>query len=951
MATANPASPLDRWQQIETLFAQARVLPPDERAAFLDTACEDDTLRADLDRLLASHDQADNFLSGLDTERASALLTEENEQEEESLVGPYRLVREVGRGGMGAVYLAERATGQFQQQVALKLIKRGMDSDAILRRFLHERQILARLHHPSIARLYDGDVTDDGRPYFAMEYVEGTPLTTYCDAHRLDIDARLRLFQEICRAVQYAHQNLVVHRDLKPSNMLVTEAGELKLLDFGIARLLDEDGGGTVLTEAGYRMMTPEYAAPEQVQGGAITTATDVYALGVLLYELLTGHRPYQFEQRTPDAMARHLAETDPERPSTVVRRTTESHHSDGTTETITPEAISQKRGLAPDRLRQRLSGDLDAVLLKALRKEPDRRYASAEAFLEDIKRHLAGLPVQARPDAMGYRIRKFMQRHRTGVVAATLVVLALLGGLGAALWQANVARQEAATATAVSDFVVRLFEEADPDASPGEDVTARALLERSPEQIERELAGQPKTQAEMLEVVSRLHMALGLYEETEPILQQALALRRAHFGPTHPETAEILSLLGSLASSQSQYDDAETHLRDALQMQQAAYGLEHLEVALTQSRLGTVFLRKDKLVEAESLNRQVLATRHRFLPPAHPDLADAMTALAYVLRRAGNYGDEPDSLYRHALTIQQQYHGDLHSATLEAMSLYSNFLQDKGDLEQAEALSRQELDLARQLYGEEHPSTGHSYHTLGRLMSIQGHAEAADSLYRAALRVYRATYGNEHAYVGVTLSNLGAVQIDLEKYDEAEWLLREALDVYRKRYGREHWYVAISTNELARLAKKTGDEGRAEQHYREALALFRTSRPPGHPITGTSLQELGALLLKQGLATEAEPLLREAEESWAEAFEDDDWRLLTVRQDLGACLLALERFKEAETILLHIYPILEKKHGPTGKSTTATRQTLADLYTAWGKPEQATRYLENASSAPTESS
>lgn len=934
------ASSLERWQQIETLFAQARVLPPAERTAFLDAACEDATLRADLGRLLASHDQAEHFLEDLDTERAAALLHDEAIAEE-PLIGPYRLVQEVGRGGMGTVYLAERATGQFQQQVALKLIKRGMDSDAILHRFLHERQILARLHHPSIARLYDGDVTSDGRPYFAMEYVDGTPITAYCDEHRLDVEARLRLFQEVCRAVHYAHQNLVVHRDLKPSNMLVTEEGELKLLDFGIARLLDEDAeAGLTLTEAGCRVMTPEYAAPEQVQGAAITTATDVYALGVVLYELLTGHRPYQFKQRTPAAIARHLSETEPERPSTVVRRAATIQHTDGTTDILPPELVSQKRGLAPDRLQRRLAGDLDTVLLKALRKEPERRYASAEAFLEDIKRHLSGLPVHARKDTLAYRTAKFIRRNRTGVAAAALVVLALLGGLGTALWQARVARQEAATAEAVADFVVRLFEQADPDAVPGEEVTARSLLEQSPEQIERELAGQPKVQAEMLQVVSRLHMALGLYEETEPLLQQALTLRRTHYGTAHPETARTLSLLGLLAYDQSEYANAEAYLREAVQIQKATYGNNHLEVATTLQRLASVSRNQDKLVEAESLYRQVFSIRQRHLSSTNPDLADAMSGLAYVLRRAGNYGAETDSLYRQALAIYQQNYGDLHSATLDAMGAYSSFLQDKGAYEQAETLSREALSLTRQLFGEEHPTTGHAYHTLARLMSIQRNREAADSLYRQALQIYRSVYGNEHAYVGVTLSNLGAVQVDRQQYAEAEVLLREALEVYRRRYGSEHWYVAISTNELARLANKTGDVQQAEKRYREALALFRTSRPPGHPITGTSLQELGKLLLKQGRAAEAEPLLVEAEQSWAEAFAEDDWRLLDVRQDLGSCLLALNRFEEAEALLLHIYPTQKQKYGATDERTTATRQYLADLYIAWGKPDQARAYL-----------
>ncbi|MFQ5572464.1 MAG: serine/threonine protein kinase, partial [Rhodothermales bacterium] len=467
----------EHWPLIDDLFAAALDHPPEERTAFIDRACTGNpALRDELESLLRAYHASEHYLEAIDADRARALIESVGELVcEEQRIGPYQVVRELGRGGMGAVFLAERADGQFEQQVALKLIKRGMDSDAILRRFLRERQILAHLRHENIARLLDGGVSDEDRPYFAMEYIDGLPLPDYCDTHRLDVEARLRLFQDVCRAVQYAHRSLIVHRDLKPSNMLVTEDGTVKLLDFGIAKLLDPEAqsGATALTEAGLRAMTPEYAAPEQVRGEPVTTATDVYTLGVVLYELLTGHRPYQFERREPKAIARVINDVEPELPSTAVRRETDIQHTDGTTETVTPLSVSRARSTQPDRLRRRLSGDLDTVVLKALRKEPERRYASAEAFVEDIRRHLAGLPVLAQKDTLAYRASKFVRRHTVGVVFATALGLLTLGSaVVMALQQAETMR-EAAKAEEVKSFVMSLFEMSDPDASKGETITA----------------------------------------------------------------------------------------------------------------------------------------------------------------------------------------------------------------------------------------------------------------------------------------------------------------------------------------------------------------------------------------------------------------------------------------------------------------------------------------------
>ncbi|NBC17317.1 MAG: protein kinase, partial [Bacteroidetes bacterium] len=456
----------ERWEQIDRLFAEALERPPDERTAFLRARCGNDVaLYREVVTLLKSDAEAESVLGESVTAFAAPLLPALEADLADGFapgerVGPYRLQHEIGRGGMGAVYLAERVDGQFDRRVALKVIKRGMDTDEILHRFRFERQILARLEHPHIARLYDAGVTDDGRPYLAMEYVDGQPLHRYCDGRTLPVDERLRLFQTVCAAVQFAHQNLVIHRDLKPSNILVTEGGAVKLLDFGIAKLLSDEATGAPLTRTGVRVLTPEYAAPEQRTDSVVTTAADVYALGVVLYELLTGRRPL-----APDA----LPDTAPEPPSTAVTKPTERSHADGTTTTLTPETVSTARQTSAERLRRRLRGDLDVIVLKALRPEPERRYASAEAFLEDIKRHLDGLPVQARPDTLGYRLRKFVQRHTAGVAAAAAVLALILAfsvlHTTRVTQERNLARQERDKAAEVAAFLEGLFDASDPFA------------------------------------------------------------------------------------------------------------------------------------------------------------------------------------------------------------------------------------------------------------------------------------------------------------------------------------------------------------------------------------------------------------------------------------------------------------------------------------------------------
>ena len=484
----------EHWRRVKEIFDAAADLGPSERGALLDKSCDDDTaLRREVESLLHSDASADGFIESPVAEVPRDMIDRDGEEKFAigRQFGAYKILREIGRGGLGSVYLAARADEQYEKQVAIKLVRRGLDTEDILRRFRNERQILAQLDHPNIARLIDGGTTDQGLPYFVMEYVEGETILAYCDARNLATAERLKLFRKVCAAVTYAHQNLVIHRDLKPSNILVGSDGEPKLLDFGIAKVLSaETNESFTLTMPALRVMTPEYSSPEQINGGNITTTSDVYSLGVLLFELLTGEQPYCLKSRTPDAIAHAVTAQEPTPPSTAISR----------------DQKSQVRNL------KSLRGDLDNIVLMAMRKEPARRYASVAQLSEDIRRHLEGLPVIARKDTVGYRTVKFVRRNKIGVVAAALILCALIAGIVSTAWQArravmqariaaeqrDRAEKQAAKAGRVTTFLQNVLGFSDPSwasSNPNRkrDATISEALIEAQHRAEKELLTNPK--------------------------------------------------------------------------------------------------------------------------------------------------------------------------------------------------------------------------------------------------------------------------------------------------------------------------------------------------------------------------------------------------------------------------------------------------------------------------
>lgn len=566
----------DQWARIKPIFAEAAERPSSERPEFIKSQCDgDEILIAEIESLLRAYDEAGSFIEDSPQHAAP-----ENDRDIDRMIGrkigAYELVRELGRGGMGSVYLASRADDEFRKLVAVKLINSNFDNESIIRRFRNERQILASLEHPNIARLLDGGTTEDGSPYFVMEYIEGKPIRDYCDAHRLNTDRRLRLFQDVCSAVHYSHQNLVVHRDLKPSNILVTENGTVKLLDFGIAKLIGGSAGFVEATLSTSREMTPEYASPEQVRGEAVNTSTDTYSLGVMLYELLSGHRPYRVAAMSTLEILRAICEQEPERPSTAAGRTETTNGSSGATG-ITPEEISKARDSQPDRLRRKLAGDLDNIVLKAMRKEPQRRYGSVEQFSEDLRRYLVGLPVLARKDTFSYRAGKFARRNKLAVIAAAIIVLLLATGVAGVARQTVVARRQRARAEKRFNEVREL---------------AHSFMFKFHDAI-KNLAG--ATEARQLVVNESLEYLNSLAEEAldDPGLQRELA-------DAYTKLADIqgfagASNLGDKAGALSSFSKA-IAIRESLVGASSATIDDRRQLADLYSRLSVVVEGPDKL-------------------------------------------------------------------------------------------------------------------------------------------------------------------------------------------------------------------------------------------------------------------------------------------------------------------------------------------------------------------
>ena len=762
-----------RWQTVKEILDAALDLDPSDLPGFLARACgDDDLLRRQVESLLAAQKESQDFLMRpVFSLRGAA--AGERRSDAGLRAGSYELRSELGRGGMGTVWLARRADGELERQVAVKILKRGMDTDEIVGRFQAERQILADLDHPFVARFLDGGSTADGRPYVVMEHVEGQPIDRYCDDRRLSIRERLRLFRKVCAAVQFAHQNLVVHRDLKPANILITRRGEPKLLDFGIAKLLKTDSHRcATATALGTAPLSPPYASPEQVRGGPINTASDVYSLGVVLYELLTGHPPYRFDTLRPEQVARVICEQTPTRPSTAVRRTEGLAAADGPPELTSADSVGRARSEDRTRLGRRLRGDLDTIVLKALRKEPERRFASVEQLSEDLRRHLEGLPIRSRRATFAYRTGKFLRRHALGAATAAIFVALILAFAITMTLQRQQISGERDRAETVTEFLVEFLRAPDPKRARGETVTVLEALDAGVERLDEQLAAEPEIRAALLDAIGRVYGNLALDNAARPLLETALELRRDSFGEDHVLVAESLHNLANVVDDAQQ---AESLRRRALAVQRRAYPHGHVDLARGLNNLAISLHRSGQLASAEELAREALEMKLRLAGEADSSVAVAMNTLAGVLSEQGEAG-EAESLYRRSIDSRRQLDGPVDPGLAATLNNLAVLRTDRGDVEEAIELYRESLEIRRKLYRGDHPRLVSGLKNLGALLASDGDPQAAIGLLEEALAMQRRLAGDAGLMPALIKKHLALTAAAGGDFDSCLALVDEAL-------------------------------------------------------------------------------------------------------------------------------------------------------------------------------
>jgi eukaryotic-like serine/threonine-protein kinase len=872
----------DRWARIQTLFHDAAARPPAEWRPYLESVCVGDPgLVTEVMELLEEDARGDSLLElsvsevarqVLDADLSTTMLSSEH-------FGPYRLQEMLGEGGMGVVYLAERA--DLGSVAAIKILRDAWLSPARRERFASEQRTLAQLNHPSIARLYDADTLTDGTPWFAMEYVEGLPLTTYCRTRNSSMSGRLRLFRSVCEAVQHAHRHAVIHRDLKPSNILVRHDGIVKLLDFGIAKQLESLEVPVEQTQTGLRFMTPAYAAPEQILAGRVGIHTDIYSLGVVLYELLAERLPYDFSNRGAAEIEVLITGEAPDRPSVAAR------------------AASDEGRARARSLRATAWADLDVLCLTAMHKDPQRRYRTVDALIRDIDHYLAGEPLEARPDTVRYRMGKFVRRNRVPVFAAGTVAAGVIGLVVFYTLRLTTARNtavaEAARTQRIQRFTMSLFAGGDSDVGPADSLRVVTLVDRGVQEA-RSLDQEPAVQSELYQTLGSIYQKLGNFVRADTLLQLALDRNRALFPAGSPEVSSSLVALGLLRVEQARYDDAEKLVREALEESGRASPREHPMIAQATFALGQVLQARgnyDKAIEAAEE-----AVRLYSVPgdSVTPELAASLGELAGDHFYAGHY-EVSDSLNRRAMAMYRRLYGERHPQVAAVLINLGASQFDRGNYAEAERFDREGLEVYRGFYGPEHHETAYAMTMLARALVFQEKFAEATELLRKSLAVREKVFGPDNPVVASTLNELGNIAFQQNRLDEAEAAWSRMAGIYKKAYNDRHYLIGIALSNLASVYVKREQYPRAEALYRDVLARYEGLLAPDHVNVGITRIKLGRSLLRQ------------------------------------------RRYAEAAAESLAGYEILIKQANPGVSFLKAARTDLALAYEALKQPEKAQRF------------
>jgi eukaryotic-like serine/threonine-protein kinase len=862
-----------RWEKVQSLFHQAAELAPAAQAKFLEEMCAGDEMLLSEVAAMLGHDAGGTSLLDRDVADVAGRIMSEGVPSGfvDQMFGPYRLTRVLGEGGMGVVCLGVR--DDLGSVAAIKILRDAWISPARRERFASEQRILAHLNHPAIARLYDADTLPGGTPWLAMEYVEGVPITEHCRAQATSAADRLSLFRGVCEAVQHAHRHMVVHRDLKPSNILVTRDGRVKLLDFGISRRLDAIDRAAAPTIAAVRLLTPAYAAPEQIRGEATTVQTDVYALGVILYELLAGRTPFDLSRLPPAEGERTLLEDEPPRPSLVAR-----------------QRVAAVTGVSAAAW-----SDLDGVCLMAMHKDPAHRYGSVEALIRDIDHYLASEPLEARPDTIGYRARKFARRHWRPALAAAIVLvlaIALVGFYTVRLAAArNAAVAQAVRTDRIQRFMLRLFDGGEKDAGPADNLRVVTLVDRGVLEAQA-LDREPLVQAELYQTLGSIYQKLGKFDQADKLLLESLDTRRSHLASDAPDVARGLTALALLRSDQARFDDAERLAREALASAQSTLRADDPQSAAATAALGQILEQRGAYDQAIATLED--AVRLRSQPGTDPsDLAATLFELANTHFYAGHY-DVSESLNQRVLGLHKSQFGDAHPTVAEDLINLGAIQYERGRYVDAERFYRQALDINRTWYGKDSYRTASNLTMLGRCLYQEKRNDEAHDLLTEALAVQEHVFGKVHPRVASALNDLGNVAMGRNRLAEAEEDFTRIGEIYRSVYGGTHYLVGIATSNLAGVYMARNDYATAERMYRDAAAVFSQTQSPTHLNTGIARIKLGRSLLRQGRTADAERELKAGYDIVAtQAAPTVSW-LKSAREDLVAAYDTLNRPEEA---------------------------------------------------------
>ncbi|QQS35953.1 MAG: serine/threonine protein kinase [Ignavibacteriales bacterium] len=842
------------WSDLKTIFYKAYELNESEREAFIDKNCSDPEIKKEVLSLLSAHDKSEKFME-------STHLLNQSEKENSAFFigkyfGRYKVEKLIAKGGMGLVFLGVR-DDEVKQNAAVKIINPGVASGTVIKRFQNERQTLANLNHPNISRLLDGGITDDGIQFLVMEYIEGIPIDEYCDKKKLNTKERLVLFLKVAAAVRYAHQNLVVHRDLKPNNILITENGEPKLLDFGIAKILSPGEESDTLTHKGMWNLTPEYASPEQIKGESITTSSDVYSLGIILYKLLTGHNPYRIKSVFHQDISRIITQTEPVKPSEVIYQTIEKISDEETTR-ITPDTISVTREGSVDKLHKKLKGDLDNIVSMAIRKEVERRYSSIEHFAEDVERFLNDKPVKAHEDSWAYRTKKFIKRNKAAVIPAAIIFIIINLGLAGILWQGHLAAKERDTAkleaeksNRIKSFLLDMISAPDP-RKEGKEVKVIDVINKASGKLQFELSRHPQIEAEIRTMLGNTYQNLGIYNSAESEMNKALEINKKLFGGKSKETAMSLKNLGLVYHYEGDYEKTEQFYNASLEMLKEIEETPSFERALVLDAIGSLMTDKGDYEKAEVITKQALTISESIKGPEDPDVAQIKNNLATSLNYLDKL-DEADSLYREALRVFRKHYGNYHiqvSRVINNLAFISIF---KKEHDKAIPLLEEALNIKIKVLGEDHPDLILAYSNVGSTYHNIGVYDKAEKYMKASVDAGLKNFDENNVNLSRSYMWYGRALEGNGKYEEGIFYLNKAYEIRRNEFGDKNNLTLTTQLHLGKCLGTAKKYNEAEKQLLQCYSGFKEISGTGNENTNKTLSTLVDLYNSWGKKKEAD--------------------------------------------------------------------------------------------------